>query len=273
MEAEYKAIDLEICIETLDQALVAHEGGADRVEICSRLDLDGLTPDLETGNQICEQTQIDVMVMIRSRSGDFVYADSEIEEMVETIAAFRSLPITGFVFGGLTVQGEIDIAALQKIRHATEGFELTFHRAFDYVMDPIVAIDQLIDAGVDRVLTSGRPGRAIDHLDTIKAITNHAAGRILIMAGGGVMPENAELILQTGVHELHASLNVKGMEYGARKKVQALSTICQSENAARQQDDQLISFLSKRLRQAQIDTSVPKTIDEIADEIIARKRK
>ena len=220
---------LEICIDNYEDALIAIEGGADRLECCSRLDLDGLTPDVGLVRSIQAVSDLPLRIMIRPRDGDFCYEAHEALEMVSQIEAFQELGVEGFVLGCIDIFGDIDEAALELLCESIGDYGITFHRAFDQLSNQQVALDMLKAYGVDTVLTSGKEGKAINHLDRLYQINQWSKDDIHILVGGGVMPENATTILRkTGIIHLHASLNVASASYAATEKVQRLKRLIES---------------------------------------------
>lgn len=206
---------LEICLEDIGGTSVAASCGADRVEVCSRLDVGGLTPEpalvvdallAASGSQ-----RFGLQLLIRCRAGDFVHTPAEITVMVEQIRSLHELARThglhdrlGFVVGTLTSHGLVDGAAVEAYAGAADGAPLTFHKAFDDIEDRSGALEVLIAAGVERVLTSGGAPTAPSGADGIRALVTQTHGRIDILAGGGVRPGNlAELLRHTGVREVH----------------------------------------------------------------------
>ena len=145
------------------------------------------------------------MTLIRTREGDFVYTDRELQVMEHDIHALRMM-CSGFVFGALTPEGDVDLPAMQRLMTAADGLPVTFHRAFDRCRDPFTALEQIIDLGCKRILTSGQQPKALQGIDLLRSLNEQAAGRIIIMPGGGVTPDSARIILdRTGCHEIHAS--------------------------------------------------------------------
>jgi copper homeostasis protein len=144
-------------------------------------------------------------VLIRPRTGDFVYSVEEIETILEDIAAARDLGVDGIVTGALTVEGRIAVAETRAFVEAAGGLPVTFHRAFDVVADPSQALEELIDIGVRRILTSGGKSTALDGADAIVKLVDQAADRIAIVAGGGIRECNVrEVIERTHVKEVHS---------------------------------------------------------------------
>lgn len=198
---------LEVCVDDEAGARSAIAARADRLEVCSRLDLGGLTPR-ETFARLCRSlAKVPLMAMIRPRGGDFVYSRPEIAAMKSDIARLRSVGVDGFVFGALTRANEVDAAAVRELLDAARPEPVTFHRAFDGARDPIEALEALIDLGIERVLTSGGAGDALEGRATLARLVVHARGRVVVLAGGGVRARNARAIVEaSGVVELHSSV-------------------------------------------------------------------
>lgn len=200
---------LEICCCDIESVVAAKMGGADRVELCSALEVGGLTPSIALIREAVKIFGDGVFVLIRERPGDFVYSQLEIEVMLNDIKAAIEAGASGVVFGALTTNGDIDLDAVKKMKQAAEGVEVTFHRAFDEVSEPLKALEQIIEAGCDRILTSGQKSSAEEGIPLLKELNSKAAGRIKILAGAGVNWENAAKILnETGGNEIHASAKI-----------------------------------------------------------------
>ena len=196
---------LEVCASNLASALAAEQAGADRIELCSALSVGGLTPSYGLTEHVFTTTLLQVMVLIRPREGDFVYTAREVQVMEQDILALRSL-CTGLVFGALTPRGDVDLPVMRRLMQAAQGLPVTFHRAFDRCRDPFAALEQIIDLGCRRILTSGQQPSAAQGIDLLRQLRQRAAGRIIIMPGGGVTPDNAaDILARTGCTEIHAS--------------------------------------------------------------------
>ena len=195
---------IEACVDTLQSALHAEAGGADRVELCADLADAGTTPSHGTLRLALEQLKIPVFPMIRPRGGGFVYDDQEVAVMGADLRHARDLGAPGAVIGSLTSAGDIDEDTTASLRTVASGLELTFHRAFDVCRDPEASLEVLIRLGIDRVLTSGQARSAWEGRELLRRLVAQAAGRITILAGGGIDEANAaDLIRATGVVELH----------------------------------------------------------------------
>lgn len=204
---------LEICSETLADAVAARAGGADRLEVCARLDLDGLTPDIELVRAVKDATRLPVMAMVRPRARAFVYAAAEIDGMVAAIGRLIAAGADGLVFGVLRGDATIDGEACRRLIACCGGRIAVFHRALDQVADRVTALEQLIEVGFGRVLTSGGVACAAEAagVSEIRRMIGQAAGRIEILPGGGVRPQNvAALVRGTGCGQAHSSARVAG---------------------------------------------------------------
>jgi copper homeostasis protein len=176
----------EVCVDSAEAAIAAQEGGADRVELCSDLLEGGLTPSHGTLAVARQRLRIGIMAMVRPRGGDFCYTDTEFAVMREDLLAAKRLGANGVVFGLLNPDGTIDRERTAELTALARPLPVTFHRAFDVSRDPFEALETLIDLGVDRVLTSGQEPSVLEGLDLIVALVKRAAGRIIVMPGGGI---------------------------------------------------------------------------------------
>lgn len=197
---------LEVCCSNIESVMAASTAGAHRIELCSALETGGVTPSIGFIEKAVEIFKGDMMVLIRPRSGDYIYSSLEIDLMVRDIQAAIEKGATGVVVGALLNDDEIDVEACKIFIQAAEGHQIVFHRAFDRVKDPMRSIDTLVELGFDRILTSGCYPNVNEGLDSLMALNKYADNRITIMPGGGVTPLNAaEIIARTGCHEIHAS--------------------------------------------------------------------
>ena len=196
---------IEAAVDSLDAAIAAERVGAQRIELCARLDLGGITPSPGLVEKVLATVTIPVHLMIRPRGGDFVYGDDEIAQMLNDISLLREPAPAGFVSGALSAAAQIDESHLQRFIGAANGVPFTFHRAFDRLADLEEGLNTLMDLGIERVLTSGGAASALEGAAKIAALVEHAHHRIGILAGGGVRSHNVrELIARTGVREVHA---------------------------------------------------------------------
>lgn len=197
---------IEICANSVASCIEAEKGGATRVELCAGIPEGGTTPSYGTVRLASALTSLDVNVIIRPRGGDFLYTPLEIDNMLADIEMVKSLGVHGVVFGCLTAQGDIDMPLMERLIAAARPLSVTCHRAFDVCREPFTALEQLITLGCDRVLTSGQQPDAVKGIPLLRELVVRAAGRIIIMPGCGVRPENIALIeAETGAREFHAS--------------------------------------------------------------------
>lgn len=195
---------LEACVDSVESALAAQAGGADRVELCDDLLEGGTTPSAGSIELCRERLHIPLHVLVRPRGGDFVYSDLELEVMQRDIALAGRLGAHGVVFGALQPDGSVDVERTRALLGVARPMTVTFHRAFDFTPDADAALDALIVLGVDRVLTSGQAPTAKEGTRTLTRLVTRAAGRIGILACGSVSEENiAEITRLTGVREVH----------------------------------------------------------------------
>jgi copper homeostasis protein len=195
---------LEICCGSIDDAIEAEKGGADRVELCSALFLGGLTPSLGTIQEAKRRLKIPVVVMVRPRGGGFAYSEAEMASMERDAEAAVAAGADGVVFGILQAGGRIDIARCKRIRQLIGKRQVVFHRAFDVTPDPFEALEQLVDLGITRVLTSGQKDSVPEGVELIRKLIERAGERIEILPGGGIQTWNVkEMIERTGCRQVH----------------------------------------------------------------------
>lgn len=196
---------LEICVDSAEGLAAAIAGGADRIELCSALSLGGLTPSAGFMKQAAE-APIPVFAMIRPRVGDFVFNTAEMGIMRRDIDAAREAGLAGVVLGASNADNSLDTATLSSLLAMAAGLGTTLHRAIDLTPDMELAVDQAIALGFDRILTSGGQPTADAGREMLQRMHEHAAGRLLIMAGSGVTSDSAQIILNAvPLHEFHAS--------------------------------------------------------------------
>jgi len=206
---------VEAAVETLDSAFAAERAGADRIELCGNLSVGGTTPDAGLIAGIAERTRLPVFVLIRPRAGDFVYSDDEVDQMVRDTELSGRLGIAGIVTGVLTRRGRVDVERTRTLVKAAAGLPVTFHRAIDSAVDLPAALEEVIEAGASRVLTSGGAATAVESVDLIAALVGQARERITVIAGGGIREHNVrDVIARTGVREVHARLIDEGQMRG-----------------------------------------------------------
>ena len=208
---------LEVCTGSLQSVINAVKGGAQRIELCSALSLDGLTPSLGLIKTVRKMfPKLTIHTLIRVREGDFCYNEGEIKVMETDIKEILSYT-DAIVCGALTADGDIDITTMRRLIDACEGKPFTFHRAFDVCRNPLKALDELAALNCTRVLTSGQAPTAETGIPALKEYIKHTEGRMTILPGGGVTPLNAKKILaETGATEIHGSAS--GVVESGRKE-------------------------------------------------------
>jgi copper homeostasis protein len=203
------AIVLEICADSVDSALAAQRGGAHRIELCSSLIEGGVTPSAGLMSIVRDLVSIHLYAMIRPRSGDFCYSDEEFAVMQQDIKVAKQIGANGVVFGILDHDGKVDVDRCRRLVDTARPLKVTFHRAFDMSRDLSQSLEEIIHAGVDRVLTSGAHEKVEEGLSELMQLNRAAGNRVAVMAGGGITERNVRRIMQeTGVREIHASVRV-----------------------------------------------------------------
>ena len=198
---------IEVCVDSVASAIAAECGGADRIELCSNLIEGGVTPSYGLIETVRAATSLPLHVMIRPRAGDFCYEPEEFEIMRRDIVIAKNLGAEGLVFGILRPDGRINIKRTRELVELSQPFSVTFHRAFDMATDLFRALDDVCSAGADRVLTSGGEPSSVRGSANIAQLIKSAQDRLVIMAGGGIKPENARrLVQETGAKEVHVGL-------------------------------------------------------------------
>ena len=200
---------LEICANSYQSAFNAQLAGADRIELCQELGVGGITPSYGLIKNVNEALSIPVYVLIRPRSGNFVYSASEFEIMIADIEICKSLGCHGIVSGILNKDRSIDIERTNALVEQAKPMDFTFHRAFDEVVNPIKALEQLIEMGISRILTSGQAKTAEKGIELLQQLHQQANGRISIMAGAGINASNATKFKAIGLEEIHASASIE----------------------------------------------------------------
>lgn len=200
-------VRFEICTNSVESCLAAQMGGAHRVELCAGIPEGGTTPsagEIAMARQILTSTKLHVI--IRPRGGDFLYSRLEAEIMLKDIEIARQLGADGLVFGCLQADGSIDLPLMRRLMEAAQGLSVTFHRAFDVCNNPEEALEQIIELGCNRILTSGQESTAEQGIPLLKRLHEQANGRIILLAGCGVNERNiARIASETGINEFHFS--------------------------------------------------------------------
>ena len=194
---------IEVCAESYEYAEKAQKAGADRVELCKHLHLDGLTPNYKTAKKTIDNLNIPVFVLIRPRHGDFNYSEKEFELIKTDIIKFKEMGCKGIVSGILKNDNTIDIKRTNELVNLSRPLEFTFHRAFDVVTDPLKELEKLIQLGVERVLTSGQKQKADKGIELLKELKKNAKDKIIIMPGSGINKLN--IMNFRSFNEIHGS--------------------------------------------------------------------
>ena len=199
---------LEICVESVERAVAAEQGGADRIELCRDLAVDGLTPTAEQMRAVRQSVAIPIFAMVRPRPGDFVYASAEFDQMKRDLALAHTCRMDGVVLGLLQKNGGIDAQRARELVELAAPLPVTFHRAFDACTDLENALDDVIATGCKRILTSGGKATALDGGTKLAELVQRASRRTAIVPGGGITSANiAEIARTTGACEFHAALS------------------------------------------------------------------
>ena len=199
---------LESCVETYEEAIKAESGGANRIELCSRLDLGGLTPSKELAKKLVKRLNIPLKVMVRPRKGDFCYTDKEIKQMHRDILDFKSLGVFGVVFGVLKYDNSVNINVVNDLVSKSNGMDITFHKAFDETIDLLDTYKNLISyTKINSILTSGGAKSAVLGQSMLRKILDIKTDRIKIINAGSITYENLQ-----EVHDL-----IGGVEYHGRR--------------------------------------------------------
>lgn len=203
MNSHYRIL-IEACVNSVTSAIEAERGGALRVELCDNLYDGGTTPSAGSIEAARKHLNIDVNVIIRPRGADFLYSDVEFDAMKRDIAMARKLGADGVVFGMLNADGTIHKKRTETLVTLAGDMSTTFHRAFDMTVDPTAALEDLVNLGIDRVLTSGQRPSAMAGIELLTDLIREAADRIIIMPGVGIDATNIGMLIQTtGAHEFH----------------------------------------------------------------------
>ncbi len=214
------SILLEVSVETAQAAVAAERGGAQRIELCAQLNVGGLTPSEKLVRLTRESVRVPIFAMIRPRPDDFVYSQEELSQMRRDIVAVQRLGMDGIVLGILTRERHVDINRTRELVIAAQPLPVTFHRAFDDVADVNAALDDVIETGAARILTSGGAASAAAGIENVARLVAAAGQRVLILPGGGINASNAlHVARQSGAREIHSGLG-SVLAYGHEDYVQ-----------------------------------------------------
>jgi copper homeostasis protein len=208
---------LEISVETLEAAMAAERGGANRIELCGNLSIGGITPDDELLRAVRARVRIPIFSMVRPRAGDFAYSGAEFSEMRRSIAHAKESGMDGVVLGVLTKDRRVDVERTRELVEFAKPLPVTFHRAFDEAADLPPALEDVIQSGAKRILTSGGAKSALEGASVLGGLIGAAAERIVIVPGAGISARNIEQVAQqTGAHEFHSGLSAV-LPYGSKE--------------------------------------------------------
>jgi copper homeostasis protein len=239
---------VEACVDSVASSLAAERGGARRVELCDALFDGGTTPSAGMIAACKATVSIPVFVMIRPRGGSFVFSDAERDVMRRDVVVARELGADGVVIGGLRPDGTIDRVLVRELVEAAHGLPVTFHRAFDLTPDFPAALELLVDAGVQRILTAGGASTAAEGATALANLVRQADARVVVMAGGGVREENVRrLVSVSGVTEVHVRLTrlAQGMKPPPGRELRVRRPLPDDEAAWEETDEQRVrSFVS-----------------------------
>ena len=206
---------IEVCVDSLEGAIRAAESGADRIELSEQLQVGGVSPSEQLIQAVRNAIQIPIIVLIRCRAGDFYFDSKEQKQMVADAQRAVELGANGIAIGGLTKQNELDLVFLKSLIDLQLPCEWVMHRAFDTVQDPKKGIEELVQLGFHRILTSGGPNHACEGIPALKCLVEYSAGRIEILPAGGIDSNNAGDILSlTGCNQLHGSFRSSTLSSG-----------------------------------------------------------
>jgi copper homeostasis protein len=199
-----RSVVVEACVDAIDAALEAERGGASRIELCGELLQGGVTPSAGLIAAVWERIDIPLFVLVRPRTGDFLYTDDELDVMRRDIEQAKSLGVEGVALGALTADGDVDAERLRSLVELARPMSVTFHRAFDFARDQESAVHALLALGVDRVLTSGGAATALEGTAGIAALVKRVGDRLIVMAGGSITASNVGgIVAATEVREVH----------------------------------------------------------------------
>jgi copper homeostasis protein len=203
-----KSFFFELCAESLEAAKVAQAAGADRIELCEDLAIDGVTPSAALLTSVLAAVSIPVHPIVRPRGGRFVYTSDELRRMLEQIELVKAAGAAGIAVGVLLPDGRVDVERTRELIRRARPMKATFHRAFDETPDQVAALEDVIETGADWLLTSGGAANVLDGAEQIGRLQRQAGDRLQLMAGGGLRLDNlAAVVRRSGITCLHGSLS------------------------------------------------------------------
>jgi len=217
---------LEIACFSYEDTLIAQEAGADRIELCKNMGAGGLTPSRKASQEACERIKIPIFIMIRPKAGSFCYSDTEFEKMKEQIRFSKKIKSNGIVFGILDEKNRVNKRQCKELVKLAKPLACTFHRAFDETENLEQALEDIIESGFTRVLTSGGKGNAAENIETLARLIKLAGKRIAIMPGGGIRSANMEeIISKTKCREIHSAATHKKTHRINREEIKAMKLL------------------------------------------------
>lgn len=218
-----KKVQLEIACFNLESAIIAQQNGADRVELCANRKDGGTTPGFETAKAVREVLTTELYVMIRPRAGNFIYSNSELEEMKLAIQVFKELQVDGFVFGILNPDGSFNVKQNRDLVQLANPFPCTFHRAFDEISNRDESLESIIKCGFKTILTSGHGKNVVEGIEELTHLIEKANNRIIIMPGGGLRATNSALLKEkTKAVFYHSSAIMDSSGIANQEEIQAI---------------------------------------------------
>jgi len=222
------SFSVELCLDSLEACIAAERAGAHRIELCDRLDIDGITPNLELVQKVREAISIDLHVLVRPRGGSFVFSPQELRQMLQTITELKKIGVDGIVTGALLPDHSLDKKALGQLVQASSFCSFTFHRAFDVCTNPKSVFQQLNEASVNFLLSSGQGKTAVQGIDLLKELSTENAS-MKLMVGGNVNASNVEQFWNIGIRNFHFSCQEKASRrfdtQKARDTIEALQRL------------------------------------------------
>ncbi|HOK60059.1 copper homeostasis protein CutC [Tenuifilum sp.] len=240
---------LEVCANSVESAINAQKGGANRIELCENLYVGGTTPSFGCIAETLNQLNIPVHVLIRPRPGDFVYSEMEFRQMLRDIEACKKLGVKGVVSGILRANGTLDKERTKELVWAAKPMTFTFHRAFDIMPEPFKALNEIIECGCNFLLTSGQKNKAVDGLDLIRQLIAEGGNKIALIAGGGINHSNILELAQNGVNQFHMSGSEIVARYNTNHTGLSFVSALLPENTVQQTNAETIASTVAKLKQ------------------------
>jgi copper homeostasis protein len=238
---------VEVCANSLESALNAEKAGADRIELCSELAVGGITPSYGVLKEVADKISIPVRVLIRPRSGDFSYSDAEFEIMKKNVLLCKEIGFNGVVLGMLQTDFAPDEQRFLEIAEISDGLHITFHRAFDWVLDPFSSLKRIENLGVDTILTSGQKPTALEGIELLYDLKGKSTNT-MIMPGSGINVSNAHQFKERGFKAIHLSATKMKQKLHKDPKVGMNSPRMLSDNSVLISDLEIIQEVVKAVK-------------------------